>query len=138
MSSTWCPGGAELPPPAPAALAAFPGRGADPPRAPKFIPTPRRPDPLSKLQMLFSEPYFIFFFCFKDAFVAKSNKCNLLGREGEEFGSADEVWEPRDLLEQICRTTPFPWCLLIPVSKVSLRGALQLRLAKILGADPRE
>lgn len=77
--------------------------------------------------------------CFKDAFAAKkSNKCNLLGRKGEEFASARRSLWTRGLLEQIRWTTPFTWCLHIPVSKVSLRGSLQIRLAKIVGTYPRE
>lgn len=108
-------------------LAATPSRGADPPYAPKFIP--RRPDPLSKLQMLFCKASV----AWKTLLWWKA--INAICREGRERHLRAQT---KGLLEQICWTTPFAWCLRIPVSKVSLRGSLQVRLAKILGTDPRE
>lgn len=74
-------------------------RGADPPYASKFTHTATRPDPPSKLQILFCK----LSVALKTLFlVKKKSKCNFPGRKGEKFASADEVCEPQDLLEQIC------------------------------------
>lgn len=60
------------------------------------------------------------------------------GKEGRgSFELSRNAWT-LGLPEQICWTTPFTCYLHIPVSKVSLHGLLLIRLARILGRDPRE